>query len=216
MSRCCGCRSARGVTNWWMPAKRRMWMSGSSRARIAALTSSCSAVWADQGRRTEQDIRWPGVVKWASGGGCGDRPGPMAYGPGEAKTGPVSGASKYASLARWLAAGGAEVIPMTFAEVDQAVVGGLPASAYRYRTWWTVCGGNSAQSRHGWVSAGYRVSRVDLTERLVTFVRAADPGAVHAGRPPGGGARLRPPVSGSAPPAPAMPWHRFSAWWQTG
>ncbi len=50
----------------------------------------------------------------------------------------------------------------------------MPESAYRYRTWWTVHVGNSAQSRHGWISAGYRVSWVDLAKQVVTFARAAD------------------------------------------
>ena len=63
---------------------------------------------------------------------------------------------------------------MTFTEVDEVVSGGLPESAYRYRTWWTVTVGNSAQSRHGWVAAGYRVSGVDLDKHLVTFTKCAD------------------------------------------
>ena len=56
---------------------------------------------------------------------------------------------------------------------DQVVPGGLPESAYRYRTWWTVSVGNSAQSRHGWTCAGYQVSQVDLVKHLVTFAKAA-------------------------------------------
>jgi hypothetical protein len=87
---------------------------------------------------------------------------------------PVSEASKYAPLARLLARGHSEVVEMTFTEVDEVVSGGLPESAYRYRTWWTVSVGNSAQSRHGWIGAGYRVSAVDLDRRLVTFTKCAD------------------------------------------
>lgn len=85
----------------------------------------------------------------------------------------MSGASKYAPLARLLAACGADVVEMTFAEVDRVVPGGLPESAYRYRTWWTVHVGNSAQSRHGWIRAGYLVSQVDLVKHLVTFAKTA-------------------------------------------
>ena len=83
-------------------------------------------------------------------------------------------ASKYAALAHRLATSGAEVIEMTFAEVDDVVLGGLPDSAYRYQTWWTVHVGNSAQSRHGWIDAGYRVLRVDLAKHTVTFIKAAE------------------------------------------
>jgi hypothetical protein len=86
----------------------------------------------------------------------------------------VSGASKYAPLARQLAASGAMQIDMTFAQVDQVVPGGLPKSAFEYRTWWTANTGYSAQSRYGWTIAGYRVSRVDLNGHLVTFTKAAD------------------------------------------
>ena len=86
----------------------------------------------------------------------------------------VSGTSKYAPLARLLTTCGADVVEMTFAEVDRVVPGGLPESAYRYRTWWTVSVGNSAQSRHGWIDAGYRVLRVDLAKHTVTFIKAAE------------------------------------------
>ena len=84
----------------------------------------------------------------------------------------MSATSKYTPLAVLLAANGADAIQMTFAEVDKVVAGGLPASAYRYRTWWTRYGGNSAQSHSGWIVAGYRVSGVDLTSRRVIFTKA--------------------------------------------
>jgi hypothetical protein len=76
----------------------------------------------------------------------------------------VGGASKYALLARQLAASGAVQIDMTFAQVEQVIPGGLPRSAYEYRSWWTGNIGFTAQSRHGWTDAGYRVSRVDLAD----------------------------------------------------
>jgi len=79
--------------------------------------------------------------------------------------------SKYAKLAALLAASGGTVVELTFAEVASVVPDGLPESAYRYRTWWTSNTDCSAQSRHGWTRAGYRVSRVDLADRVVTFVQ---------------------------------------------
>jgi hypothetical protein len=102
------------------------------------------------------------------------------------------GASKYAPLAQLLADSGAEVIEMTFAEIDRVVPGGLPESAYGYRTWWTVHVGNSAQSRHGWISVGYRVCRVDLTERLVTFAKTAETATPHPTQLHGGGGLSHP------------------------
>ena len=104
----------------------------------------------------------------------------------------VSGASKYAPLARLLTTCGADVVEMTFAEVDRVVPGGLPESAYRYRTWWTVSVGNSAQSRHGWTGAGYRVSRVDLTNGVVVFAKQPDcPAIDHPEGPSALGRRVR-------------------------
>jgi hypothetical protein len=96
---------------------------------------------------------------------------PTAEGSCSGKTGRVSGTSKYAKLAALLAASGANVVELTFAEVASVVPDGLPESAYRYRTWWTSNTDASAQSRHGWTRAGYRVSQVDLTNRVVTFVQ---------------------------------------------
>src|SRR5690349_5326386 len=83
----------------------------------------------------------------------------------------MDGGSKYAPLANRLSAIGDPVIEMTFAEVDKLLPGGLPESAFRYRTWWTSRAGNSAQSRYGWICAGYQVSRVDLGGQRVWFIK---------------------------------------------
>jgi hypothetical protein len=83
----------------------------------------------------------------------------------------MRGTSRYAKLAALLAASGADVVELAFAEVASVVPDGLPESAYRYRTWWTSNTDASAQSRHGWSGAGYGVSQVDLINRVVTFVQ---------------------------------------------
>ena len=104
----------------------------------------------------------------------------------------VNRPSKYARLAGQLAAAGAMIIELTFAEVDKLIPGGLPESAYRYRTWWTSNAGNSAQSRHGWTGAGYRVSRVDLTNGVVVFAKQPDcPAIDHPEGPSALGRRVR-------------------------
>ena len=92
----------------------------------------------------------------------------------------MDGPSKYTPLASLLAAAGDPLIELTFAEVDKLLPGGLPESAYRYRTWWTSVG-NSAQCRYGWIAVGYRVARVDLAAQVVRFTNA-----VHNGAHPGG------------------------------
>jgi hypothetical protein len=81
----------------------------------------------------------------------------------------VIGPSKYADLAALLAASGVSILQLTFAEIAKVLPDGLPGSAYRYRTWWTSNTGSSAQSRHGWMSAGYQVSQVDLVNHVVIF-----------------------------------------------
>jgi hypothetical protein len=101
----------------------------------------------------------------------------------------MSGESKYSPLAHLLTTSGVERIELAFAEIGQAVPGGLPRSAYVYRTWWTQREGNSAQSRHGWTSAGYRVAQLDLARQVVTFTRLAD--AAHPNNPPSKRARQR-------------------------
>ena len=45
----------------------------------------------------------------------------------------VNRPSKYARLAGQLAAAGAMIIELTFAEVDKLIPGGLPESAYLFR-----------------------------------------------------------------------------------
>jgi hypothetical protein len=79
------------------------------------------------------------------------------------------GESKYAPLAKYLAATSAPHVAMSFAELDELLTGGLPESAYRYRTWWTSNTDGTAQSRYGWTGAGYRVLCVDLANRFVVF-----------------------------------------------
>jgi hypothetical protein len=120
----------------------------------------------------------------------------------------VSGTSKYAKLATLLAASGANVVELTFAEVASVVPDGLPESAYRYRTWWTSNTDCSAQSRHGWTRAGYRVSQVDLTNRVVTFVQhtrcpaAVNQAAVNQPEAIRAGVKRRPDARGRARQAP--------------
>lgn len=61
------------------------------------------------------------------------------------------------------------VVTLTLAEVGEAIPGGLPASAYRYRAWWSnETAGSHVQAR-GWLDAGYAVAAVSFADGTVTF-----------------------------------------------
>lgn len=83
--------------------------------------------------------------------------------------------SKYDALAAHLAQRSVREHPMSFAEIESVIGSRLPASAREHRPWWA----NNAQShvpRRGWLQAGFKTARVDMSNERVTFVRtdAAD------------------------------------------
>lgn len=79
--------------------------------------------------------------------------------------------SKYDGLRDLLRQQSPDAVTLSMDAVSDAVMGGLPPSAYRHRAWW----GNSTGARHvqaeAWLSAGWSVGDVDLAARAVTFVR---------------------------------------------
>jgi hypothetical protein len=93
--------------------------------------------------------------------GAGTRPKPSSV----PRSGSASSGGKYGPLrdALMLHAGTFE---MDFAEID-AIVGGLPRSAWVWREWW----GNHTGNPQGasWLAAGKRVEHVDLQRRRVRF-----------------------------------------------
>jgi hypothetical protein len=81
-------------------------------------------------------------------------------------------ASKYDPLRDYLAAARERAesdIVMTFDEIDQIVVEGLPASARSGKTWWENSQGSGAHVR-AWRAAGW-TAHADLTAQTVTFTR---------------------------------------------
>lgn len=58
-------------------------------------------------------------------------------------------------------------IELHFGEVGE-VVGGLPASAYRYSAWWSNNPTRHVQAR-AWLDAGRHVTKVDLLGERVWF-----------------------------------------------
>lgn len=78
--------------------------------------------------------------------------------------------SKYSVLSRHLAACREPALTMTFSELD-ALVGGLPASARRYRAWWSNERDGRHVQAHAWMDAGWKVDDVNLTAERVRFVK---------------------------------------------
>lgn len=85
------------------------------------------------------------------------------------------GESRYARLALYL-----QQIPMKDLQVDLAfediegiIEGELPSSAWQHRSWWANDTVSHVQSQQ-WLDAGWRVGRVNLTDRKVTFVRSQE------------------------------------------
>lgn len=66
---------------------------------------------------------------------------------------------------RGLASEGQTRVEMLFGQLDR-MVGGLPPSARRRRTWWA---NNSLSQAQAWRSAGWHVASVDLAQNRVTF-----------------------------------------------
>ena len=89
-------------------------------------------------------------------------------------------AGKYGPLTAFLAdvPEGQLEVALSFARLD-ALVGGLPPSAWRLRTWWA---NNSQGHSLAWNRAGWRVSSVDLAGRNVTFARGPVGGTYAARR----------------------------------
>jgi 5-methylcytosine-specific restriction protein B len=80
--------------------------------------------------------------------------------------------SKYQALADFLRQQKDEEIQLGFDQVSD-IVGGLPPSAYNERPWWANDSGPTNAHAPGWMSVGWRVRKVDLQDRRVTFIRAS-------------------------------------------
>lgn len=59
-----------------------------------------------------------------------------------------------------------------FSEIEEVIGSKLPSSAAKFPSWWA--NRPLAQGRI-WLSAGWRVTKVDLEEQRVIFIRFADP-----------------------------------------
>jgi len=78
--------------------------------------------------------------------------------------------SKYEDLANFLQKQNADMLRMTFQEVED-IVGSLPPAARKHRAWWA----NSTSQNHatnGWMSVGWETSQVHMDKEELVFVRA--------------------------------------------
>ena len=80
--------------------------------------------------------------------------------------------AKYTPLAKFLedSARTEGTVILSFAQIEDVMGTALPASARRYRSWW----GNDSYHVQAiaWRAAGWRVFKVDMGRRIVTFIRA--------------------------------------------
>lgn len=98
---------------------------------------------------------------------------------------------KYEPLHTFLVSQRTQEVPVAFSDIERLIDDRLPASAYRYRAWWSNNPSNSVIT-HAWLAAGYKTERVDMARQRLVFRRARprDPELT--------GADARPPTNGEA------------------
>jgi hypothetical protein len=80
-----------------------------------------------------------------------------------------SDGGKYAPLGRYLASAGEESATLSFGRIESILGTALPRSAATHRAWWdNEIHGGHVQAR-AWMSAGWRVTEVNLGRSSVTF-----------------------------------------------
>jgi hypothetical protein len=77
--------------------------------------------------------------------------------------------SKYYPLFEHLQHCNQSVVTLTFAKIETLMDCSLPTSALKKKNWWSNRDSPSALQGIAWISAGYQVESVDLTQQIVTF-----------------------------------------------
>jgi DNA-binding transcriptional regulator YiaG len=77
--------------------------------------------------------------------------------------------SKYYPLFEHLQHCNQEAVTLTFADIETLMGCSLPTSALKKKNWWSNRDSPSALQAIAWISAGYQVESVDLTQQTVTF-----------------------------------------------
>lgn len=80
----------------------------------------------------------------------------------------------YAPLAAHLKSQDASVtsVEMTFQQVERILGKALPSSAFEYRAWWA--NDPSKPQSTAWLDEGWRTVAINMSERLLTFIRSND------------------------------------------
>ena len=81
----------------------------------------------------------------------------------------VKPGSKYYPLFEHLQKCDEEATTLTFTKIETVLNNTLPASAFKRKNWWSNRDSDSALQAKAWVSAGYHIDVVDLTQKTVTF-----------------------------------------------
>ena len=82
----------------------------------------------------------------------------------------TSVSAKYHPLAQYLTAQPSDAVTLSFAEIEALLGAPLPRLAYQTGQWWWHPRGPQTRA---WRGAGWRVQRVNLWWRTVTFRRTA-------------------------------------------
>ena len=82
--------------------------------------------------------------------------------------------SKYSALGEYLKRQRRDVVPMTFGEIEKITGAKLPASAHKYRPWWSNNPDNSVMTKV-WLDAGFASEQVDIPARKLVFRRVRGP-----------------------------------------
>jgi hypothetical protein len=84
--------------------------------------------------------------------------------------------SKYESLGQFLKSQDKQLVPMTFADIEQIIGATLPMSAHKHRPWWSNNAKNSVLTRV-WLDAGFKSEQVDMEGQKLVFRRISPPNA---------------------------------------
>ena len=80
--------------------------------------------------------------------------------------------SKYDALGAYLREQGADLVPMTFAQIERVVGAKLPKSQ-KQQAWWSNSTSNNVMTQV-WLDAGFRSEQVDIAGRKLVFRRVAN------------------------------------------
>jgi len=81
----------------------------------------------------------------------------------------IKSGSKYYPLFEHLQGHEQETVALTFAEIEALIGCSLAASALKKKNWWSNRDSPRALQAIAWISAGYQVESVDLTQQTVIF-----------------------------------------------